>query len=316
MEITYRDFISAFRALGLDPKRPVIAHASLRALGDVRGGADAVVGALLSCFRTVVMPAFTCRTMVIPEEGPGDNALEYGSGRDANKMAEFYQPDMPADRMMGAVAEALRRHPQARRSSHPILSFAGVYAEQILATQTLVEPLAPIGALLERGGVVLLLGVDHSVDTSIHYAERLSGRRAFVRWALTPDGIVECPGFPGCSDGFGAIAPRLEVFTRRVEAGQSVVEAVPLIDLMRTVEKLLAEEPLALLCSRKNCPRCNAMRAAPIQRPLAGADDKTIRIAAPDDKTIRTAAQDDKTVRITAPDDKTIPITKIKPDHP
>jgi len=316
MAITYREFINAFRALELNPEQPVIAHASLRAFGEVRGGADAVVGALLTCCRTVIMPTFTYKTMIIPEVGPEDNGLEYGSGRDANKMAEFYQADMPADRMMGAVAEALRRHPRARRSSHPILSFAGVGAEDILMTQTLAEPLAPIAALLERGGAVLLLGVDHSVDTSIHFAERLAGRRTFVRWALTEDGIVECPGFPGCSDGFGAVAPQVEAFTRRIEAGQSVVEVIPLADLVRTVVRLLVEDPLALLCSRKSCPRCNAVRAEVSRRPQGMASDRTIRVRAPDDKTIPIPSADDKTMRITAPDDKTIPITKNKPNQP
>ena len=66
-----------------------------------------------------------------------------------------------------------------------------------MAVQTLAEPLAPIGALAQRGGWVLLLGVNQTVNTSLHYAERLAGRPQFTRWALTYEGVRECPQFPG-----------------------------------------------------------------------------------------------------------------------
>ena len=116
-------------------------------------------------------------------------------------MAEFFTPRMPADPLMGIIPETLRKHPRAKRSSHPIQSFAGINAGKILAAQTMANPLSPLGALEERFGWVVLLGVDHTVNTSIHSAEKLAGRKQFVRWALTPKGVVECPGFPGVRRG-------------------------------------------------------------------------------------------------------------------
>ena len=77
---------------------------------------------------------------------------------------------MPADTLMGVVPETLRRWPEARRSMHPILSFTGIRAEKILGTQTIEDPFAPIRALVELDGWVLLLGVDHTTNTSIHFA--------------------------------------------------------------------------------------------------------------------------------------------------
>ena len=207
--LTFRDLYTALRKLDLDRAHPVIAHASLSAFGEVNGGADTVLGALLSVSNSVTMPTFTFKTMLIPEVGPENNASRYGSGKDLNRMAEFFTPDMPVDPLMGAVPEALRCHPKAHRSSHPILSFAGINADRQLELQTLKEPLAPIHALREGDGWVILLGVDHTVNTSIHYGEQVAGRKQFTRWALTPQGVVECPRFPTCSLGFSAIEPRL-----------------------------------------------------------------------------------------------------------
>ena len=263
--VTYRDFFTTFRRLEIDHTRPVIVHAALSAFGEVHGGAEAVLGALLGSFDTVVMPTFTYTPMIIPEVGPPDNGIIYGSGKDTNRMAEFFSPELPADRLMGALPEALRRRPNAQRSMHPLLSFAAVStdpaaAHAILSAQSLDEPLGPIHELRQEFGWVLLLGVDHTVNTSIHYAERLAGRMQFVRWALTPQGILECPAFPGCSDGFQAISPRLNGIARQVQLGASAVTAVPLFALTEIVVAMIAADPQALLCERLGCERCGAVR--------------------------------------------------------
>jgi len=258
--ITFQDFVSALDWLGISRSRPVIAHASLSAFGEVQGGAQTVVQALLSGFDTLIMPAFTYKTMLVPEAGPEDNALVYGAAAHANLMAEFFRPDMPVDRLIGVIPEVLRRSPGVRRSSHPILSFVGMNAEPYLLRQSLAEPLGPIEALVPAQGWVLLLGVNHTVSTSVHYAERLAGRKQFQRWALTLDGVVECPGFPGCSEGFEALASRLATVTRQARLGLTAIQAVPLVDLLAVARVCLEENPLALLCDRPYCERCQAVR--------------------------------------------------------
>lgn len=258
--LVFRDFSTALRKLGINRSDPVIAHASLSAFGEVHGGAETLLGALLMSYSTLIMPVFTYKTMITPEVGPPDNGMRYGTAREANLMAEIYRPTMPADRLMGCLPEALRNHPKALRSSHPILSFTGVNARQILDSQSLLEPLMPITKLVDANGWVILLGVNHTVNTSIHYAEKLAGRKQFIRWALTHRGIVECPQWPGCSFGFQALAPRLEGATRLEQIGESYIQAVPLPSLVAAVKDLLAEDPLALLCDRGDCERCNAVR--------------------------------------------------------
>ena len=257
---SFHDFARGLRLLGIAREHPVIAHASLSAFGQVHGGAETLLGALLAAFNTVIMPTFTYKTMIIPDAGPADNGITYGSGRDHNRMAEFFTPDMPVDSTIGVVAEALRRHPKASRSTHPILSFAGVNAAPILETQTGSEPLAPIQALAEMDGWVLLLGVDHTSNTSIHYGEKAAGRKQFIRWALTPEGITECPGWSGCSDGFQALAPRLDAARRVAQVGSGLIQAYPLEEVVTAAVQAISEDGQALLCQREDCGRCEAVR--------------------------------------------------------
>jgi aminoglycoside 3-N-acetyltransferase len=240
---------------------PVIAHASLKKFGTIRGAAKTAAQAMIASFGTVIMPTFTYKTMITPEVGPPNNGITYGSGKDLNKLAEPFLIDMPPDKMMGSLPLALLHEKDVLRTSHPILSFAGIKADEILLAQTLFDPLAPIRELAEKDGWVVLINVDHSVNTSIHYAEKLAGRGQFVRWAMTPGRIVECPGFPGDSTGFNAIEELTEPNTRRVEVGQEAfIQAVPLKRLLDVTVELIKKDPVALLCQREDCERCNAVR--------------------------------------------------------
>jgi len=258
--LSYRDLLTSFTRLGIPSGKPVIVHASLRSFGQVRGGAETVIGALLNAFSGVMAPTFTYKTVITPEVGPQDNGISYGSGENANRMAQFFRPNMPADPTIGIIPETLRQHPKAKRSLHPILSFAGVGVDSAIAAQTLAEPLAPIQVLAYAGGWVLLLGVDHTVNTSLHYAEKLAGRKQFIRWALTLSGIWECPGFPGCSDGFEAIMPHVQTITRQQQVGEAYIQALPLPEMLEIAQMLIEQDPGALLCNLPDCQRCNAVQ--------------------------------------------------------
>jgi aminoglycoside 3-N-acetyltransferase len=259
MRVRLRDLLLGLRDLRLG-NAPVIVHSSLKSFGQVEGDAQAVVSALIAVFPTVVVPTFTYKTMITPLTGPENNAITYGSGESQNRMAEFFTPWMPADPLMGIIPEVIRKHPRARRSSHPILSFAGMNAGMPLDAQRLDDPLGPLGVLEKLGGWVLLMGVNHTVNTSIHYAEKLAGRRQYIRWALTPKGVVECPGFPGCSAGFQVIAAEMDKFTRKVQIGESRVQSVPLSMLFKVVVARIKKVPLALLCQQEDCERCGEIK--------------------------------------------------------
>jgi len=259
--ISYRDITSGLQRLNIDRSAPVIVHASLSSFGEIRGGASSIVGSLLSTFDKIILPTFTYQTMIIPEIGPPDNGIDYGSGREQNQNAEFFRADLPVDRRIGVVAETFRVSTGALRTLHPILSFAGVNVDPCLDSQTLADPLSPIGYIADAGGYALLLGVDHRANTSIHYAERMSNRKQFIRWALTPKGVKTCSRFPGCSESFNEIVPEIRAIYLRVQVGNTWIQAIPLSIMINSIQRMISKDPFALLCDRDNCQRCKAVKS-------------------------------------------------------
>ena len=87
-----------------------------------------------------------------------------------------YNPLTTPSRGLGVVPELLRTWPGARRSAHPAFSLAAVgpQAEYLTEGHALEEDSgdrSPLGKLYELDGHVLLLGVDHWSNTSLHLAE-------------------------------------------------------------------------------------------------------------------------------------------------
>ena len=165
------------RKIGIADGDVVLMHSSMKSLGFVVGGTQAVVTALLQ-----VLGPFG--TLVVPTHSP-----------DNGDPAGWQNPPVPEDwwetirretpgfdigrtqsRWMGVLAETVRTWPGARRSGHPQVSFAaiGPQALQILDRHRLDDALgetSPLGVINRLDGKVLLLGCDYSSNTSLHLAE-------------------------------------------------------------------------------------------------------------------------------------------------
>jgi aminoglycoside 3-N-acetyltransferase len=128
-----------------------------------------------------------------------------------------YTPATSPTHLMGAVPELLRTWPGALRSDHPVTSFAalGPSAAYLTADHVLEEDTgerSPVGRLYELDGVVLLLGVTHWNNTSLHLAEVRAdypGKRTIRSGsAMLVDGRrqwVEYETLQTHADDFGAI---------------------------------------------------------------------------------------------------------------
>jgi len=134
-------------------------------------------------------------------------------------------------RGMGAIAELLRTWPGVIRSEHPTSSMValGPLANEILKHHPLDDPLgdaSPVGRLYDFGAKVLLLGVGHFRNTSLHLAERKAFRdrqaRNKVGSPMWKDGQrhwIEYVEPAVNSDDFEEIGAAFETLPNRVRRG-------------------------------------------------------------------------------------------------
>jgi len=194
-----------FEALGVKPGTNIILHCSLSKIGWVVGGPVAVIRALmetLSSEGTLVMPTFT-----------GDNSdpsiWEHPPVPESwwdtiRKEMPAFEPELTPTRGLGRIAETFRNWPGVLRSNHPVSSFAawGKNAKLITENHELTVDIgngSPISRLYDLDGQILLIGVIHHNNTSLHLAEyrcefpgkkhqmtgsaiMVNGRKKWVEW--------------------------------------------------------------------------------------------------------------------------------------
>lgn len=164
-------------AAGLRPGMTILVHSSLSSLGWVCGGAIAVILALqqvLTETGTLVMPTHS-GDLSDPAQWENPPAPREWWETIRNTMPA-YRRDRTPTRGMGALPETFRKMDGVVRSSHPQVSFAawGKYKEYIIQDDHYdfaMNDKSPLGRLYELDGWVMLLGVGHDRNTSIHLAE-------------------------------------------------------------------------------------------------------------------------------------------------
>ncbi|MFH1567585.1 MAG: AAC(3) family N-acetyltransferase [Gemmatimonadota bacterium] len=176
---TRRQLVADLRRLGVSAGMDLMVHSSLSAIGEVEGGAETVVDALLEAVGpggTLLMPSFN------------------------HKAAQVYNP-LTTPTVNGAIPDAMWRRPEARRSLHPTHPVAaiGARAEWYVADHLEIgiwEPESPIGKLIHSGGYLLALGTTHNTSTAYHVAERsvpghCNDPFGNIDRIVRPDGTVE-----------------------------------------------------------------------------------------------------------------------------
>jgi aminoglycoside 3-N-acetyltransferase len=197
--------------LGVAADSVVMVHSSLSRLGWVAGGAQAVVLALLDAVGpggTVVVP--THSTHLTDPAGWKHPPVDPAWWDTIREETPGYDAALTPTRSMGAVVECFRHLPGVRRSNHPTVSVAAVgpLRDEIVGRHELAYGLgegSPLARLYDFDATVLLLGVGHANNTSLHLGEyrahyhskrwvtqaspvMVEGERRWVRWPdLDPD---------------------------------------------------------------------------------------------------------------------------------
>jgi len=163
--------------IGLREGMIVLLHSSLSSIGWTCGGAVSVILALeniLGSDGTLVMPSHS-GYLSDPKNWKNPPVPESWWESIRNTMPP-YECDLTPTSGMGIIPEVFRKQKCVLRSSHPNLSFVarGKYAKYITANHSLefgCGEKSPLKKIYDLGGYILLLGVKHSNNTSLHLAE-------------------------------------------------------------------------------------------------------------------------------------------------
>lgn len=250
---TIADVAAQLASLGVQRGGVLVVHTSFKAVGPIEDGPHGLIAALctaLGASGTLVMPAMT----------DGESVFD---------------PARTPTYDMGITAELFWRQPGVVRSTHPGASFAalGPLADRICAPQPLEPPHghdSPIGRVYDAGGKVLLLGVGHSENTTVHLAEDL----AKVPYSISHDTVVEIDGVARvvpiaesdcCCRGFNMLDAWLNErgAQREGRVGHAHARLCAAVDVVDAALERLRTDPLIFLCAPDaGCEDCDVARAS------------------------------------------------------
>ena len=172
MTATFDSLVRDLKALGISEGDLIFIHSSFKSLGDVSGGAETVVNALMDVVGQtglVLMPSF--------------NLLD---GHDLR--AEVWDIETTPS-TVGWLTEYFRQMPETFRSDHYSHSVAAqghgakAFVADHLDKRGMVSPWdrapwgktygsgSPMTRAYERGGKILMVGVDYHTSTFVHLVE-------------------------------------------------------------------------------------------------------------------------------------------------
>jgi aminoglycoside 3-N-acetyltransferase len=253
-ETTTAELIDQLHALGVTPGGVLIVHTSFRAVRPVERGPHGLIDALQAALGpdgTLVMPSWT---------GDSDSV--------------FDPTETPADPDLGVTADLFWQRPDVVRSDH-CFAFAasGPKAEKIVSGPLPLPPHipdSPIGHVHDVDGQILLLGVNHDANTTIHLAEILADVPYRIPYHVTvmrngQPTRVDYGENDHCCQRFNLVDDWLRNQDLQVIGPVGAAEArlMRSRDVVRVVSEHLTADPLLFLhASDEGCEECDIARSS------------------------------------------------------
>ena len=253
-EIGRDEVVDQLRALGVEEGGVLLVHTSFRAVRPVEGGPAGLIEALRAALGpggTLAMPSWT---------GDDDEPFDPTSTR--------------ASEDLGVVADTFWRMPGVVRSGHAFaFAAAGPRAEEITAGPLPLPPHvpeSPVGRVHDLDGQVLLLGVDHDADTTLHLAELIANVPYRVPKSITAlrDGRpvrIEYGENDHCCERFTLADGWLRErgLQREGRVGHAHARLVRARDIVAVAREHLARDPLLFLHPPEaGCADCDEARSS------------------------------------------------------
>ena len=159
--LTKKDLLNQIEKLNLPCGKPIIVHTSMKAIGEIDGGAKTLLEALISAVSEknglLCVPTHTWDTLVMDLGNPTS--------------------------CIGALPTVASAHPLGVRSMHPTHSItvfgdnerAVKFVENEANVDTPTSPEGSYGNIIKENGYALLIGVDQRKNTIIHCIEEMLG---------------------------------------------------------------------------------------------------------------------------------------------
>ena len=245
------ELVRQLLSLGVRPGGVLLVHTAFSRVRPVKEGPLGLIGAL----RDALGPG---GTLVMPAMADDDD--------------HAFDPATSPCRSMGVVADTFWRLPGVLRTDSPhAFAAAGPRAAEITRNQPLDVPHgpdSPVGRVHDLDGQVLLLGVGHDANTTMHLAENLARVRYRRRAAATVllAGRVtrrEYAEVDHCCENFSLMDGWLdrEGLQRRGTVGRGAARLARSRDLVRVAIARLQADETVFLHPPGVCGECDEARA-------------------------------------------------------
>lgn len=240
---THLSLLKQMERMGIDRRGTLLVHSSFKSIGEVEGGAEAVLDVLSDYMKEGLLVLPTHTWSYIDAQNPRFSVLESPS-------------------CTGILPELFRRRPGVIRSWHPTHSVAALGADAASFTagderwDTPCARGSVYGKLLDREAQIMLLGVDLRRNTFIHGIEEwvdIPGRMTDSHEALytvTPGGEeISVPSRRHCglswSEHFWKVETVLEQggALHRGRFGDAGVMLCSAVETTRILSAMLRENP-------------------------------------------------------------------------
>lgn len=238
--------------LGVRPDSILLVHSSFSRIRPVENGPQGLIRAL----EAVIGPA---GTLVMPSMSDEDD--------------HPFDPSASSCTGMGIVAETYWRQPGVVRSDNPhAFAARGPAAAYITSPHSFDVPHgpdSPVGRIWELDGMVLLLGVGHDSNTTVHLAENIAGVRYRLphHFTILRDGKpfrVDYQEVDHCCQRFELVDEWLDAegLQHRGRVGAAEARLARSRAVVDTVTRHLTLDETVFLHPRGVDPECDEARAS------------------------------------------------------